>query len=193
MVSRCDWNQALAGKRLDEVARTRGKPGSIEDAADTALWLVENGDCGGIYFAISEDDIQRVLRHPASMVASDGQVVLFGRATPHPRSYGTFARVLGRYVRELKTLTLEEAIRKMSSYPAQRLGLPDRGVLRERMKADVVVFDPAAVRDEATFDQPHQYAQGVSAVIVNGQVAFENGAMTGARPGRILYGPAHAP
>src|SRR5688500_19664192 len=81
----------------------RGKPGSIEDAADTALWLVENGDCGGIYFAISEDDIQRVLRHPASMVASDGQVVLFGRANPHPRSYGTFARVLGRYVRELNT------------------------------------------------------------------------------------------
>lgn len=193
MVSRCDWNPSFAGKRLDEVARMRGKPGSIEDAADTALWLVENGDCGGIYFAISEDDIQRVLRHPASMVGSDGQVVVFGRASPHPRSYGTFARVLGRYVRDLKILTLEDAIRKMSSYPAQRLGLRDRGVLRERMKADVVIFDPAVVRDLSTFEQPHQYAQGVSLVVVNGQVAFENGAITSARPGRILHGTAYVP
>jgi dihydroorotase/N-acyl-D-amino-acid deacylase len=191
MVSRCDWNAEFSGKRLDEVARMRGKPGSIEDAADTALWLVENGDCGGIYFAISEDDIQRVLRHPASMVASDGQVVLFGRANPHPRSYGTFARVLGRYVRELNTLSLEDAIRKMSSYPAQRIGLLDRGVLRERMKADIVIFDEATVRDAATFEQPHQYAHGVAAVVINGQVAFENGTITAARPGRILYGRGH--
>jgi N-acyl-D-aspartate/D-glutamate deacylase len=170
----------------------RGKPGSIEDAADTALWLVENGDCGGIYFAISEDDIQRVLRHPASMVASDGNVVVFGRASPHPRSYGTFARVLGRYVRELKVLPLEDAIRKMTSYPAQRLGLRDRGIVRERMKADLVMFDPAAVRDMSTFEQPHQYAQGVSLVVINGQVVFENGKITSARPGRVLYGPAYA-
>ena len=192
MVSRCDWNSALAGKRLDDVAVGRGRSRSVEDAADTALWLVENGDCGGIYFAISEDDIQRVLRHPASMVASDGQVVLFGRATPHPRSYGTFARVLGRYVRELGTLSLEDAIRKMTSYPAQRIGLMDRGVLRERMKADIVIFDAATIRDAATFEQPHQYAQGVSAVIINGEVVFENGAITTARPGRILYGRGYA-
>lgn len=192
MVSRCDWNSALAGKRLDDVAVERGRSRSVEDAADTALWLVENGDCGGIYFAISEDDIQRVLRHPAAMVASDGQVVLFGRATPHPRSYGTFARVLGRYVRELGTLSLEDAIRKMSSYPAQRIGLMDRGILRERMKADIVIFDAATIHDAATFEQPHQYAQGVSVVIINGEVAFENGAMTTARPGRILYGRGHA-
>ena len=191
MVSRCDWNPTLAGKRLDDVAVERGRSRSVEDAADTALWLVENGDCGGIYFAISEDDIQRVLRHPASMVASDGQVVLFGRANPHPRSYGTFARVLGRYVRELNTLSLEDAIRKMSSYPAQRIGLMDRGVLRERMKADIVIFDAAAVRDAATFEQPHQYAQGVSVVVINGHVAFENGTMSAARPGRILYGRGH--
>ncbi len=191
MVSRCDWNPAFAGKRLDDVARMRGKPGSIEDAADTALWLVENGDCGGIYFAISEDAIQRVLRHPASMVASDGQVVQFGRANPHPRSYGAFARVLSRYVRELGVLTLEDAVRKMSSYPAQRIGLADRGVLRERMKADLVMFDPSDVRDQSTFENPHQYASGMSLVVINGEVVFENGAMTTARPGRVLYGPSH--
>ena len=192
MVSRCDWNASLAGQRLDDVAVTRGKSRSVEDAADTALWLVENGDCGGIYFAISEEDIQRVLKHPASMVASDGQVVLFGRASPHPRSYGTFARVLGRYVRELKVLALEEAIRKMSSYPAQRIGLSDRGLLRAGMKADLVIFDPEAVRDMSTFEQPHQYAQGVTTVLINGQVVFENGMMTGARPGRVLHGPGYA-
>jgi N-acyl-D-aspartate/D-glutamate deacylase len=98
--------------------------------------------------------------------------------------------VLGRYVRELKVITLEDAVRKMSAYPAQRLGLADRGVLREGLKADVAVFDPNTIRDLATFEQPHQYAEGVMLVIVNGQVAFENGKMTPARPGRILYGPA---
>ena len=192
MVSRCDWNASLAGQRLDAVTVTRGKSNSVEDWADTALWLVENGDCGGIYFAISEDDIQRVLRHPASMIASDGQVVMFGRASPHPRSYGTFARVLGRYVRELKVLALEDAIRRMSSYPAQRIGLTDRGILRAGMKADLAIFDPETVRDMSTFDQPHQYAQGVSTVFINGQVVFENGMMTAARPGLVLHGPAYA-
>ena len=102
-------------------------------------------------------------------------------------------RVLGRYVRDLKVLTLEDAIRKMSSYPAQRMGLTDRGVLREGMKADLVVFYAATVRDMATFEQPHQYAQGISVVVINGQVVFENGSMTAARPGRILYGPARIP
>jgi dihydroorotase/N-acyl-D-amino-acid deacylase len=193
LVSRCDWNPSLAGQRLDDVAAGRGKARSLEDAADTALWLVESGDCGGIYFAIGEDDIQRVLKHPASMIASDGQVVVFGRANPHPRSYGTFVRVLGRYVRDLKVLTLEDAIRKMTSFPAQRIGLTDRGVLREGMKADLVIIDPKTIRDVATFERPHQYAEGVSMVVINGQVAFENGAMTAARPGRVLFGPARTP
>jgi N-acyl-D-aspartate/D-glutamate deacylase len=122
--------------------------------------------------------------------SSDGEVPIFGQASPHPRSYGTVVRVLGRYVRDLKTITLEEAVRKMSAFPAQRIGLADRGVLREGMKADIAVFDPATVRDRATFERPHQYAEGVTQVIVNGQVAFDAGRMTEARPGRILYGPA---
>jgi N-acyl-D-aspartate/D-glutamate deacylase len=120
------------------------------------------------------------------MVASDGEVTVFGRAHPHPRSYGTFVRVLGRYVREQHVITLEDAVRKMTAFPAQRLGLADRGLLRVGMKANLVVFDPATVKDRATFEQPHQYADGVWAVIVNGEVAFENGAMTSARPGRVL-------
>ena len=128
----------------------------------------------------------------AAMIASDSDVAVFGRANPHPRAYGTFVRVLGRYVRELKVLTLEDAVRKMTSLPAQRLGLTDRGVLREGSKADLTVFDPNVVRDLATFDQPHQYAEGVALVVVNGEVVFENGAMTGKRPGRVLSGPALA-
>jgi N-acyl-D-amino-acid deacylase len=98
--------------------------------------------------------------------------------------------VLGRYVRELKVITLEDAVRKMSSFPAQRIGLADRGVLREGMKADIAIFDPATVRDTATFERPHQYAEGVAFVIVNGQIVFEGGRMTAARPGRVLYGPS---
>jgi N-acyl-D-aspartate/D-glutamate deacylase len=120
------------------------------------------------------------------MVASDGEVPTFGRGNPHPRSYGTFARVLAVYVREKKLLTLEDAVRKMTSYPAQRLGLLDRGVLRPGMKADIAVFDPARVRDAATFEQPHQYAEGFAYVIVNGQIVYERGTMTRSRPGRVL-------
>jgi dihydroorotase/N-acyl-D-amino-acid deacylase len=128
------------------------------------------------------------MKHPATMIASDAApgVPIFGRNVPHPRAYGTFARVLGVYVREKKVLTLEEAVRKMSSFPARRIGLADRGVLRAGMKADVVVFNPATIVDRATFEKPHQYAEGVSAVVVNGQLALADGKTTGARAGRVL-------
>ena len=187
-ISRCDWDMSLSGKRLGDVTRERGVAVSFDTAADTVFWIVERGNCGGIFHAIDEADLQRVLRHPASMVGSDGGVEVFGRANPHPRSYGTFVRVLGRYVRELRILSLEEAVRKMSAFPAQRLGFADRGVLREGVKADVVVFDPRSVRDLATFEQPHQYPQGVTHVVVNGELVFADGRMTSARPGRILSG-----
>jgi N-acyl-D-amino-acid deacylase len=190
-IARCDWDHTLDGKRLGEVTKGRGLTPTVENAADTALWIVEKGGCSGIFHAINEDDLQRILRHPATMIGSDGEVPIFGESNPHPRSYGTFARVLGRYVRELKTITLEEAVRKMSAFPAQRIGLADRGVLREGMKADIAIFDPATVRDLARFENPHQYAEGMSQVVVNGVVAFDGGRMTDARPGRILYGPAH--
>ncbi|MEO8137104.1 MAG: D-aminoacylase [Betaproteobacteria bacterium] len=190
-LSRCEWDPSLDGKRLGDVTKSRGLEPTIRNAAETAFWIVENGGCGGIFHAIGEDDLQRILRHPATMIGSDGEVTVFGRGNPHPRSYGTFVRVLGRYVRDLHVISLEDAVRKMSAFPSQRLGLNDRGVLREGLKADIAIFDPAAVGDRATFEQPHQYGAGVSVVIVNGQVAFENGAMTAARPGRVLYGPAH--
>jgi N-acyl-D-amino-acid deacylase len=131
--------------------------------------------------------LKRILGHPATMIGSDGEIPIFGKSSPHPRSYGTFARVLGVYVREKKVISLEEAVRKMTSFPAQRLGLTDRGLLRPGMKADIAIFDPATVRDLATFEKPHQYAEGFSLVIVNGQVVFQAGAVTAARPGKVLY------
>ena len=185
----CQWDQALAGKTLADVATLRGLPSTVDGAADATLWLVEQGGCQGIFHAIDDADLERILRHPATMIGSDGEVPIFGRASPHPRSYGTFARVLGVYVRERKTLTLEDAVRRMSAFPAQRLGLHDRGLLRPGMKADLVIFDPARVRDAATYERPHQYAEGVGVVMTNGQVVFADGAMTAARPGAVLYGP----
>ena len=186
----CRFDPSLAGKTLADLAQQRGLAPTIDNAADVTLWLVEQGGCQGIFHAMSDEDVERIMRHPATMIASDGEVPVFGRANPHPRSYGTFARVLGTYVRDKKTLPLEEAIHKMSGFPAARLRLWDRGLIRPGMKADLVIFDPATVRDTATFQKPHAYAEGFSHVIVNGQVVFENGAMTSAHPGRVLYGPA---
>ncbi|HUG99111.1 MAG TPA: D-aminoacylase [Gammaproteobacteria bacterium] len=186
VLARCEWDESLAGKTLADIARLRGLEPGLEAGAEAAIWIVEQGDCQGNFHAMSEEDLERILRHPASMVASDGGVVVFGRAHPHPRSYGTFARVLSEYVRERGVLTLEEAVRKMTSFPAQRLGLPDRGVLRPGFKADVAVFDPARVRDAATYREPHQYAKGFSLVLVNGVPVFDGEAVTGARPGRTL-------
>lgn len=135
---------------------------TIENAAEATLWIVERGGCQGVFHAMSEEDVVRIMQHPATMIASDGEVPIFGRASPHPRSYGTFAR-----------------------------GLGDRGLVRPGMKADLAIFDPARVRDMAIFEKPHQYAEGFSHVVVNGVVIYENGGMTAARPGRVLYGPSH--
>lgn len=183
------WDPSMNGKSLAEVTADRQLAVTLDNAAETTMWIVEQGNAQGIFHAIGEDDLQRILVHPATMVASDGEVAIFGRAHPHPRSYGTFVRVLGHYVRERKLLPLERAVQKMSALPAQRLGLADRGVLREGLKADIAVFDPATVRDTATFEKPHSYAEGVPYVLVNGQVIVDQGKLTAARPGLVLYGP----
>jgi dihydroorotase/N-acyl-D-amino-acid deacylase len=192
-IAACSWDPSLAGKNLAEITRARGAEPTLDGAAETVMWMVEQGGASGIFHAIDEADLERILKDPVTMIASDGEVPVFGRASPHPRSYGTFARVLGRYARERRTIPLAEAVRKMTSFPAQRVGLLDRGVLRPGMKADIAVWDAAAIADRATFEQPHQYAAGVHTVIVNGQVVFEHGAMTPARPGKVLYGPAYRP
>jgi dihydroorotase/N-acyl-D-amino-acid deacylase len=191
----CGWDPSLAGKSLAQVLRDRSRPVTIDQASDLVVEIVQKGGCSAIYHAIGEDDLVRIMKHPATMIASDASpgMPTFGKDVPHPRAYGTFARVLGVYVREKHVLTLEDAIRKMSSFPAQRMGLADRGLLRPGMKADVAVFDPATIVDRATFERPHQYAEGVSAVIVNGKVTLAGGQMTGERAGRPLHHATAAP
>ncbi len=188
VLASCDFDPTLAGKSLAQVLRDRGRPVAFDQAAALVVEIVEKGSCVGIYHAISEDDLVRIMKHPATMIASDASpgMPTFGKDAPHPRAYGTFARVLGVYVREKHALTLEDAIRKMTSFPAQRVGLTDRGVLRPGLKADIVVFNPATIIDKATFEKPHQYAEGVVAVVVNGRLTLSNGQMTGERAGRAL-------
>src|SRR5262249_9463743 len=147
VLASCEWDASLAGKNLTEVTRERSLETSVENAADTALWIVERGGCQAVFHAIGEEDLERILKHPATMIGSDGEIPTFGKGSPHPRSYGTFVRVLGVYARERHVITLQDAIRKMTSFPAARLGLTDRGLVRPGMKADIVVFDPDRVRD----------------------------------------------
>ena len=189
VIARCEWDASLAGKNLAELTQARGLPPTIANGVETTFWIVENGGCSGVFHVLNEEDVKRIMAHPATMIASDGEIPIFGSGAPHPRSYGTFARVLGFYVREERILTLEDAVRKMSSFPAARIGLSDRGVLRPGMKADIAVFDPSRVRDMVTYEKPHLYAEGFAYILVNGQIVYENGAMTAARPGRVLYGP----
>lgn len=188
----CRFDESLAGKNLADVTRMKRREVNFENAAETAIEIQLAGGCSAVYHAIAEEDVERIMRHQQTMIASDGGVPVFGKGVPHPRSYGTFARVLGRYVRERKVLTLQEAVRKMSGLPAARMGLKDRGLLQPGMKADMVLFDPAKVSDKATFEEPHQYAVGVVSVWVNGLPALMDGRMTGKRSGVVLYGPGKA-
>lgn len=191
VMASCAHDEALAGKSLADLVRARGLDPTAEHAAETAIELQLRGGCSAIYHAINEEDVERILRHPFTMVASDGGIPSFGVAAPHPRSYGTFARVLARYVRERRTLTLEDAIRRMTSLPAQRLNLQDRGLVRQGLRADLVLFDPQSIQDHATFLDPHRYAAGVHSVWVNGVLTLDEGKMTGARGGQVLRGPAY--
>lgn len=183
----CAGDRSLAGKNLRDLTGSD----DFEKAAEHVIRLQEQGGCSCIYHAISEADVERIMRYPGTMIASDGGIPVFGEDVPHPRNYGTFARVLGRYVRERNVLSLEDAVRRMTSLPAARFRIPDRGLLRPGMKADVTVFDAGTVIDKSEFAKPHQYAEGFSHVLVNGTPVLVDGKMLPARPGRALYGPGH--
>jgi dihydroorotase/N-acyl-D-amino-acid deacylase len=177
--------------RLDAVARDMGK-----DWVDAAMDLVlsERQRVGTIYFLMDEDNVKLQLRQPWMKIGTDagGMDPDSARGLTHPRAYGTFTRILGRYVRDEQVLPLEDAIRKMTSAVTTRLGIPDRGVLREGMHADIVVFDPATVADHATFEEPHQLSTGIEHVFVNGVAVVRDGRVTGAKPGRALHGPGYS-
>ncbi len=186
VVARCEWDPTLQGKSLADILRDQNRPVTIEQAAELALELQEKGGFSGIFHAMAEEDVQRIMKHPYTMVASDGGIVADGEGVPHPRNYGTFSRVLGHYARDLGVISFPEAVRKMTSLPAARIGLPDRGILRAGAKADIAVLDISSIEDTAKFGDPHHYAKGTRYVFVNGVVVLLDGEMTGARPGRAL-------
>jgi N-acyl-D-amino-acid deacylase len=180
----------LQGKTLAQIARQRGKD-PVETLLD--LLLEDKSPIGTVYFLMSEENVRKLIPLPwvsfGSDEASQAAEGVFLKSMPHPRAYGNFARLLGKYVRDEKLLPLEEAVRKLTSLPATNLGLDRRGLLREGYFADVVVFDPRTVADRATYEQPHQYAVGVRHVFVNGVAVLKDGDHTGAKPGRALWGP----
>ncbi|HJR08497.1 MAG TPA: D-aminoacylase [Pyrinomonadaceae bacterium] len=187
-VASYDKNPAFDGKTIAEITKiARGKR-DVTSQIEQILEMYAAGGAGMVYHGMSEPDVQNIMREPFTMIASDSGVRRFGEGAPHPRGYGNNARVLGRYVRELHLLTLEDAVRKMTSLPAQTFHLRERGLLREGFAADIVIFDDATVADRATFDAPHQYPSGISYTIVNGQQVLAGGQMTGARPGAALRG-----
>jgi len=182
-------NPEFNGKNIKEIAKiARGKD-DLNSQIEQFIEIYEKGGAQMVYQAMDEPDVQSIMRQPFTMIASDSGVRAFGSGVPHPRGYGNNARVPGRYVSELKIITLEDAIRKMTSLPAQTFGFKDRGLIREGFAADLVIFDENTVGDKATFVQPHQYAEGFSAVIVNGEVVFDGKQMTGTMPGRAIFGP----
>ncbi|HEV2047065.1 MAG TPA: D-aminoacylase [Chthoniobacterales bacterium] len=185
-----DKLKPLTGKTLAEVAKMRGK-----DPITTIMDLIAEDESriGTIYFVMSEENVKKEMAKPwisfCSDEASQAPEGVFLKSNPHPRAYGSFARVLGKYARDEKVIPMSEAIRRLSGFPATNLGLDHRGFLKEEMFADVVVFDPATIADRATFEKPHQYAVGMKHVFVNGVQVIKDGEHTGAKPGRALWGP----
>lgn len=178
-------NRKWVGKKVGDVARARGCSG-VDACID--LLIEERGSIGMINFIMDEEEVRRVISHPLSMIGSDGSAMSAEakQGQPHPRSYGCFPRALGRYCRELGLVSLETMIHKMTAMQAGQLGLPDRGVLKEGNVADVVLFDFDKIIDKATFDEPHQYPEGIDSVVVNGELVVHRGKHLGAKPGRIL-------
>ncbi len=184
--ARVSWDHSLEGKTLHDLVVRRGLEPTPENAAPLVLESVLKGGASMVYHVIDEADVRRIMAHPQTMIASDGRLTRLGDGVPHPRNYGTFPRVIGHCVRDEHVLTLETAVRKMTSMPAARLGLRDHGCVREGCVADITLFDPATVRDVGTFEDPHHYAEGIPYVIVNGVPVVDAGKFTDARPGKVL-------
>ncbi len=183
-------DRSLDGLTLADLAERRGVPNTIDAGVPLVIELQRAGGFSAIYHAMDEADVIRIMQHPWAMFETDGDGVGLGVGFPHPRSYGTFPRILARYVRELGVLTLEQAIHKMSRMPAEQFNQPERGLIREGMLADLVVFDAATVTDRASYADPHHYSVGIHHVLVNGVPVLLDGSLTGEKPGRVLKGPA---
>ncbi len=186
-VARYAPDTTFNGKNISEINLIKGRKAKPMEEAETILEMIGAVNrTQMVYFSMNEDDLKRIMQYPFNMIASDAGIARYGSGMPHPRAYGTNARVLGKYVREQNVIRLEEAIRRMTSLPAQKFNLRDRGLLREGMAADIVVFDESAVGDAATFVNPHAYSAGFRFVLVNGEVVVDAGKHTGIRSGQVL-------
>ena len=174
------------GKSIEAVNLMKGKKHKASEEAETVVEMMEQGDASMVFHGMSEGDVKAIIQYPYDMFASDASIRVFNQGNPHPRGYGTNARVLSKYVREEKILSLEEAIRRMTSLPAQKFQLKDRGLLREGFAADIVIFDEKEVQDHATYNKPHQYSTGFRYVVVNGHLTVDDGKHNGTRAGIVL-------
>jgi N-acyl-D-amino-acid deacylase len=190
VVANYKTDTSFNGKSITDINRQLGKKSKAKYEAETIMDMVDKGGAQMVYHGMNEEDVRYIMKYPFCMVGADAGVPTPGKSMPHPRAYGTNARILGKYVREAQLMPLEEAIRRMTSLAAQKFQLKDRGLIREGMAADIVIFDEQQVDDKATFAIPHQYAVGFKYVLVNGQLELENGQHTGTRSGKPLYGPA---
>lgn len=186
MVASYKADPAYEGKTISEINVMKGRPKTVRAEIDTIFDIQLSGGAQMVYHSMGDVDVDRIMRFPFTAVASDGGVRELGVGVPHPRSYGNNARVLAEYVRQRNVITLEDAIRRMTTLPARTFRFQDRGIVREGAAADLVVFDPARVQDKATFEKPHQYAEGFDYVLVNGKVAVEGGKVTSVRAGQIV-------
>jgi len=184
--AKVSWMPELEGKTLKYWCTLRGLQPSVENGAELVIEAQVRGGASCVFHAMDERDVVRIMKHPQTMIASDGRLVKQGDGHPHPRWYGTFPRVLGKYVREDGVLTLSEAIYKMTSMPAQAMGLDDRGTLAVGMKADISIFNPDTVLDNATFEKPHQYSTGIDYVVINGKLAVDKGVFYPIKSGEVL-------
>ncbi|MGE5106248.1 MAG: N-acyl-D-amino-acid deacylase family protein [Sphingobacteriales bacterium] len=186
VVASYKFDSTLNGKSIEEINLLKGRKHKAKEEATTVIEMMINGGAGMVFHGMGEKDVQYIMRYPFNMFASDASIRVFGQGMPHPRGYGTNARVLSKYVRDEKILSLEEAIRRMTSLPAQKFQLKDRGLLKEGMAADIVVFSEKEVSDKSTFEQPHRYSTGFKYILVNGAIVIEDGKHTGARSGIAL-------
>lgn len=185
-IASCPWKKEYEGKNFEEILEMNGTEPTTENGAELIIEIVKNGDAQGIFFQMDETDVKELLKLSYLMIGSDGAMQTFGKGFPHPRSYGTYPRILGRYVKGENIITLEDAIRKMTSLPANTFRIQKRGVLKEGFFADIVIFSPEKIIDKATFQNPHQYPEGIEYVIVNGEIVVEKNKHTGKLPGMII-------
>lgn len=186
VIAECPHNEALNGMNLTQILQQRGTESSKENAADLLMELMEAGNCSAVFHAMHEDDVRNIMQHPRTMIASDGGVEAPSDRSPHPRNYGTFARLLGHYARDEGVLPLHTAIHKVTQLPAERINIDDRGRLEIGAVADIAVLDLETIIDRSTFAEPHQYADGAHHVFVGGTAVLLDGEMTGERPGRVI-------